>query len=436
MSADRTRPEPQPDITFDGACAAIEAALSGTSRHEIVAGVSKSKSFSKALSQLRDGMRSHRFQAGGNILSLDAIIQEFDQRTRLDGFHVLHDWDGTLDELNEETIPVDVLNFMMDKTVPRASESHVLAILLDYYFLYVLALLTLRVWDEGDPNDNLDRLSRLLGDLQGSNGSGQKFADGAEVLVLVAVSHFEPDVSAYDRLLARVQTLDRSHRESFALIVAGIYASHLRFGFEATYGRDIIAMRNDNAPDYPWLLFALVTLMEAYAGLHDHESEGVERERVVEGILNGLSPDPRAFVGKAPDSLASYREEHSRFRELFEKYRSDLLVELEHHRPTEETYSPLAFYFNFLHNILKAIVVDALLRGEAWTVALNDLLTGFPQSTTAESSEALARTLMSHARSSPDRIRGRWVPVIVYDPRKGRRAYTETIRRLTSSSFS
>ena len=436
MSADRTRPEPQPNITFHSACAVIEAALSGTSRHEIVAGVSKSKSFSKALSLLRDGMRAHRFQAGGTRVSLGAIIQTFDQRARQDGFHVLNDWNGTLDKLNEEMIPVDVLNFMMDKTVPRASERNVLAIVLDYYFLYVLSLLTLRVWDEGDPNDNLDRRSRLLGDLQGSSGSGQKFADGAEVLVLVAVSHFEPDVSAYDRLLARVKILDRSHRERFALILAGIYASHLRFGFEATYGRDIVAMRNDNAPDYPWLLFALVTLMEAYARLHDHDSEGVERERVVEGILNGLSPDPRAFVGNPPDFLASHQEDHLRFRELFEKYRGDLLAELEHHRPSEEKYSPLAFYFNFLHNTLKAIVVDALLHGEASNVALNDLLTGFPHSSTTESSEALARTLMSYARSSPERIRGRWVPVIVYDPRKGRRAYTETIRRLTSSSSS
>ena len=426
MSANRARPE----ITFDGACDVIKAALSGTSRPEIVAGVSKSKSFSKALSHLRDGMRSHRFQAGGNTVSLDAIIQKFDQRTRQDGFHVLHDWDGTLDELNEETIPVDVVNFMMGKTVPHVSERNVLAVLLDYYFLYVLALLTLRVWDEGDPNDNLDRLSRLVGDLQGSNGSGQKFADGAEVLVLVAVSHFEPDESAYDRLLAKLKSLDRSHRESFALILAGIYASHLRFGFEATYGRDIIAMRNDNGPDYPWLLFALLTLMEAYARFHDHDSEGVERERVVEGILNGLSPDPRAFVGNPPDSLASYEEEHSRFGELFEKYRSDLLAELEHHRPSEDKYSPLAFYFNFLHNILKAIVVDALLRGEAWKVTLNDLLTGFPRSSTAEFSEALARTLMSYARSSPDKIRGRLVPVIVYDPRKGRRAFTDTMGRI------
>ena len=375
-------------------------------------------------------MRSHRFQAGGTSVSLDAILQTFDRQTRQDGFHVLHDWDGTLDKLNDETIPVDVVNFMMDKTVPRASERNVLAVLLDYYFLYVLALLTLCVWDEGDPNDNLDRLSRLLGDLQGANGSGQKFADGAEVLVLVAVSHFEPDVSAYDRLLVRVKTLDRSHRESFALILAGIYASHLRFGFEATYGRDIVAMRNDNALDYPWLLFALVTLMEAYARLHDHDTTSTERERVVEGILNGLSPDPRAFVGNAPDSLASYEEEHSRFRELFEKYRSDLLAELEHHRPSEEKYSPIAFYFNFLHNILKAIVVDALLRGEAWNVTLNDLLTGFPRSSTAESSEALARMLMSYARSSPDKIRGRLVPVIVYDPRKGRRAFTDTMRRI------
>ena len=67
-------------------------------------------------------------------------------------------------------------------------------------------------------------------------------------------------------------------------------------------------------------------------------------------------------------------------------------------------------------------------------MAWNDLLTGFPEDGSGVANETLARTLMSYARSSPDRIRGRWVPVIVYDPRKGRRAYTETIRRLTNSN--
>ncbi len=43
--------------------------------------------------------------------------------------------------------------------------------------------------------------------------------------------------------------------------------SHLRFGFEATYGRDTVVMRDDNVADYPWLCFALLTVMQEYARL-------------------------------------------------------------------------------------------------------------------------------------------------------------------------
>ena len=36
---------------------------------------------------------------------------------------------------------------------------------------------------------------------------------------------------------------------------------HLRFGFETTYGKDAVQMRDDNAADYPWLRYALITLL-------------------------------------------------------------------------------------------------------------------------------------------------------------------------------
>ena len=36
------------------------------------------------------------------------------------------------------------------------TDAAVLAILLDYYFMHVLALLSLSVWDEGDADANLD----------------------------------------------------------------------------------------------------------------------------------------------------------------------------------------------------------------------------------------------------------------------------------------
>ena len=44
--------------------------------------------------------------------------------------------------------------------------------------------------------------------------------------------------------------------------------------------------------------------------------------------------------------------------------------------------------------------------------------------------EMLANTLMTYARLNPDRIRGRLMPVIVYDPGAGRQAFGTTMRRI------
>jgi len=407
------------EVTFGSACDLLETILRGDARARLLAG--------QRLKSLRDGFRSHSFPG----VSLQQVVHRLDSRTRDDGFHVLNDWDGKAERFLEETIPVEVASYAIEHCTTGNSERTVLAILLDYYFLYVLALLALRAWDEGDANGNLDRVSRLLDSLQGPSGSGQRFVDDSEKLILVAVSHFEPDVSAYDRLLEKVKSLNEAHRTNLALAHSAILASHLRFGFEATYGRDVLEMRKDNAPDYPWLLFAMGTLMGGYARMVEEDFRGAERDRVVEGLLNGLTPDPRAFVGQPPPSLAALEQEAARFRGLFRKHRASLLEEFERHRPTEETYSPVAFFFNFPHNLLKGVVIDALLRGKPWEVSLNDLLTGIPRGgDKSESRTALARTMMGYARQSPDRIRGRLTPVIVYDPRAGRRAFTETMRRL------
>ncbi len=405
----------KPEVTFSSACETLETILEGGARARILGG--------RRLKTLRDGFQSHSFPG----VSLERIVRRLDARTRDDGFHVLNDWDGKADKFNEETIPAEVARYASERCGCDAS-ANVPAILLDYYFLYLLALLALRVWDEGDASENLDRVSRLLGALQGPSGSGHRFVDDAETLLLVAVSHFEPDIRAYERLLAKVKSPNEAHRTRLALANAAILASHLRFGFEATYGRDVLEMRKDNEPDYPWLLFSLGTLMNRYAS----EVEGDERDRVVEGLLNGLTPDPRAFLGTPPASLAPFEEERKQFCDLFERHRKGLLEEFELHRPTDDAYSPLSFFFNFPHNLLKGVVIDALLRGEPCRVSLNALLTRIPRSE-SESRTALAKTMMGYARESPDRIRGRLTPAIVYDPRAGRRAFSETVRRLSGS---
>jgi hypothetical protein len=190
-------------------------------------------------------------------------------------------------------------------------------------------------------------------------------------------------------------------------------------------------MRNDNVADYPWLCFALVTVMREYARLRREGVEGADRERVVEAMLNGLTPDPRAFIGQPPPSLSASAAERSEFAGLFRTYRQDLLDEFERHRPGADVYSPISFFFNFSHNVLKGTVIDALLRGAVWDLTFNDLLTAIPRDGQApESKVKLAETLMGYARHNPSRIRGRLMPVIVYDPDAGRRAFVTAMRKM------
>ena len=411
--------------SFEEACALVEIVLTGSVRQEMVTEVAHAADLRAALLRLRDSMRSHAWKAGAHTIALGHALKAFDARTRDEGFHVLHDWDGKADTVNEDIIPVDVLHYLIDARGAEPADRTVIAVLVDYYFLHLLTLLSLRIWDEGDADDNLDRLDRLLRSLQGPGGSGQRFVDDGETLMLIATSHFELHDRGYAGLLARAKTLNQSHRTKIALGHAASMASHLRFGFEATYARDTIVMRNDNVADYPWLCFALLTLMREY----EHVL-GSDRDRLVEAILNGLTADAR---GEPPASLSTCEAERSEFRDRFQTHRDRLIPDFERHRPSDRHYSPLSFFFNFSHNILKGTVVDALLRSVVWDVSFNDLLTGIPRDAPiAQEKERLATTLMAYARSNPDTIRGRPMPVIVYDPQAGHQAFTVTMRKLRS----
>ncbi len=419
------------DITFEHACHLVGNALRGSARQEIVAEAARAKNLGAALLRLRDSMRANEFKAGPHQIFLDRMIRTYDGRTRAEGFHVLHDWDGVSQQVNPDIIPVDVLHFLVDQRGPEPVSTVELAILLDYYFAHVLQLLTLRVWDDGDADRNVDRVQELLDDLQGPHGSGQQFAADAETLLLIGTSHYELDERGFTTLLAKVRTLNEDHQAKIGLGHVASLGCHLRFGFEAQCGRDTVALRDDNVADYPWLCFALASTMRHYDRLATAGLDNRDRAVVEEALLNGLTPDARAFVGVPPASLSDSGGDRAQFLELFTKHKAALLPAFERHRPVETAYSPLSLFFNFSHNVVKGTVVDALLWGEAWDLSLNDLLTGVPRSGIEEGSQQLlATTLMGYARSNPDRIRGRLMPVIVYDPQSGRRAFAIAIEKL------
>lgn len=420
-------------LPFWEACASLDAGLSGDTRRWIVDEVSRAKTFDRAVRHLRDGMRVHGFEAGGLPLFSGRWVKAFDQATRRDGFHALHDWDGKADRFNDDIIPVEVANFAerMVRPADPGRARVAIAILLDYYFVHLLGLLALRAWDEGDPNANLDAVTRLLGHLQGPQGSGQMFAREAEGLIIIATSHFEPDLTAYDRLLARVRLLNPEHRLNLAVTHAAILGCHLRFGLEVTCAGSVRALRDDNVPDYPWLCEAVATLLEAYVAAVAR-GDDAQRGWISEAILLGLTPDPDALLGSAPpESLLACEDRRPRLRELFAAHRSDLREDFEAHRPSPTAYSPFSFTFNFPHNLVKGVVVDAAFRGAPWPLSLHDLVTAFPRTPELDlGRRSLATTLMGYALASPDTIRGRPHPAIVCDPAAGLRAFEAIVRRL------
>ena len=445
-------------------------------------------------------MRAHVFRGRFAPLVLDGFVRDFDLRTREEGFHVLHSWNHLEHHFTRENTPVLMLDRFAEEWSAARATQRVQALLLDHYFFYVLAVMVMRAWDEGDPNENLDRITGLLRHLQGPHGSGHQFVARAETLLLMAISHFHPDESAYPRLLERIRALDRAHRVHFALAEAAILGSHLRWGFGVLYRRDLGRMRGDNVGDYPWLLFSVATLMEEYVRLREEEARaggatggaaggGLEaggdpggegglpqgggeerradpRTRVLEGLIDGLTPDPWAFTGAPPEALRPYEDEHAGFREAFADYRDDLLEEFAGLRPDREAYSPLSFHCNFPHNAIMAKVsihladenapnlpMDAMFtRAEGWRpgeaseaaaaaaegsgpAAEDDAsraqAAGF---VSANHPEALARYLMAYSGASPERLGRRGARLIIYDPNVGLRYYKMALQAMRAGS--
>lgn len=395
--------------TFDDLAAPLEAILGGRLRQAYVDDVLRSSpTMGDALGQLRLAMRTHSWSGNGQRVAIVKAVHACDLLTQDEGFHALHDWDGIADHVNPEIIPVDVLDFVRRIRSEHRPDGSTLSILVDYYFFHILSLLALRAWDTDDPDRALERVGTLTNLLQGEHGSGQPFVGDPETLLLLATSHFEPDERGYVTLLDRVRGLSAERQLAVGLGHASCTGSHLRFGFQATYGRDPEAMRKDNFADYPWLHFA------AEAVLREYECRG--GAQVTEALFNSLTADAAWLLDSGP------------FSDRLTGLLPQLLPDFEGLEPRGETYSPLSFFFNFSHNVLKGTIIDAALRGDAWTVSFNDLLTGPSGGRSAIGSrEALALTLMGYARRHPHRIRGQLMPVIVYDPVAGRMVHQSTM---------
>lgn len=385
-----------------------------------------------ALAQLRKAMRSHAFPAASGAVSLRRTVDSLDTRTRREGVHVLQGWDFVAHRFPQDIAPVLLLDYCVQLGIPAHRERAALAVLLDQYFLALLSLVAVRAWDEGDANDNLDRVAAALTALQGPNGCGHQFVADAEMLLMLAVSYYHPEEQGYDLLVRRAELLDVPHQLRFARACAALIGAHLRWGLRFMYQRDVGRMRADNVADYPLLTFAIHTLMCAYDRLFAAGIAGTERDSVVEALLSGLSADPWAFVVGPPTTLSGRPDWDAEIRRLLARHRGALLSEFELHQPSPRTFSPLGFGCNFPTNATVAMAALAV-QGNGVYPPLNALFEREPDSTPPErSAHRLAQRLMEFAASDPARLGAGGAPLLVYDPFDGVHCYNTTVRTLSA----
>lgn len=412
-------------------CDALEGVLTGDGRARILDAVARKGGLDHALRRLRTHMSAHAFE--GFDPETGKLVRRLDQRTRQDGFRVLHAWNHHTHRFTDDIVPVLLLDFFERAKVQEPDARVALAILLDWYFLHLLSLCAMRAWDTPDAGATLDRITRMVAELQGEHGSGHRFVADAETLVIYALSQFHPDEHAYDRVIEKVATLSERHRVDFCRVSAAVLGAHLRWGLWLMYGRDVARMRQDNVGDYPWLLYSVRTLLRAWADRLDAGGDAEpgaheERGRVLESLLLGLAADPWAFTGRPPPALADHAAEHEEVRALLQTHGARLIDDLESLRPQRDRYAPLSLHFNFPHNAVVAVVTLALLESRPQALPLNALFE--PHLDTGpgeETQEGLARALTAFSRGSPDRLGHRGAMLVAYDPLSAMRSYAMTI---------
>jgi hypothetical protein len=404
--------------------------LRSDTRRAILDAAFSTGSAADALSHLRAAMRIHTFPTTTVPCNLRRLVDKFEARSRREGLHVLEGWDYQAHKFPADIVPVLMLDYFTRLGIPGNAEKTALAILLDQYFLSILALLAVRGWDDGDANANLDRVTSLLQDLHGPNGGGLRVVENADTLLLLAIAYYNPEETSFGLLMRKVRKLDEWHQSRLALPFAGILGSHLRWGFRFMYSRDVGAMRDDNVVDYPMLQFAIATLLRAYSRICDEGILGAERETVVGGLLNGFAADPWAFTGSMPMSLADDRAEYDECRDRLSRYRIELLEDIERQQPTREVYSPLGFSCSFLSNAAVAVVGIAMENANVrQQPSLNALFSSDRAGASPEeSAEGLAERLMQFSTVNPERLGWGGAPLIVHDPRDAAHWFN-TVRR-------
>jgi hypothetical protein len=267
--------------------------------------------------------------------------------------------------------------------------------LFNLYVVRWLALLAMRLWDDGPEgaSGRLEQVQAVLGQLWKTSPADQPvLVRDARWLVPVAQSPTTDDLAPYFRVAEKVAGSlpeeDRIEIHKAAVVMAG---GHLRsqlrhFNMQGAPLGDhalLLNTRRSNALDCAMTIQALVPLLGAYARAIESGDERARRE-LAGVICQGISPDPELFLNRL-DLLGAYsmiehlfvardpggRAELSpmghRHVALVQEYAAritrlaaPLAEDYPQFRPVPGTYSPYGVMFGFSSNLLEHMTMKAM----------------------------------------------------------------------------
>jgi len=275
--------------------------------------------------------------------------------------------------------------------------------LFNLYVIRCLALLTMRLWDDGSSNsgNRLSQVQGLLDQLWRIKPADQPvLVRDARWLIPVAQSPTTDELSGYFEVLEQIagslSEQDRIEIHRAGVRMAGAHLrSQLRHvsaqkGVSLDENSLVLSTRNSNALDLALLIQCLVPLLEAYehAG---HSGDSKKKLELADAICQAISPDPELFLNRLDllgpysmiehlfitadhDGHVVYTPMGQRHLQLFQEYETRirrssnaLYDDCRHFKPVDGAYSPYGVLFGFSSNLfehmaLKIIQPDAVTR--------------------------------------------------------------------------
>jgi hypothetical protein len=281
--------------------------------------------------------------------------------------------------------------------------------LFNLYLVRCLALVSMRVWDEGPDGAGarLARVQTLLDRLWNASPADQPvLLRDARWLIPLAQSPATDDLGAYFQIAERIaNSFSDGDRLDIHTANVRLAAGHLRAqiryystknGVPLDERRVVLDTRGSNALDYALLVQDLVPLLAAYEVACDR-GEGSRRRYLANAICQGVSPDPELFVNRVellaaytmiehlfvttdPDGHAAYTPMGLRHVRQLQEYatRIDrvstaLLEDAPQFRPVDGAYSPYGVLYGFATDLIEHMASTALLPNVVTGFGLEDV---------------------------------------------------------------